>query len=341
MKRKSWAARWLRAPAVHFLILGCLIAGIDRAWQAPQRNPPEAPAREQIVITANQLQQLIAAYKRRWNASPSPLQIKGLIQDAVEAELLYREARRLHLDYRDRAIRARLVEKARAVSSDPTMSEAALYEQALQLGFTDDVVVRRMLLQKMRLILEEDPRPAAVTDQEIAEHLERHAERYVIPPSVSFIHIYLSERIHGDKLHADAFALLAKLDARPGPPRSAIRFSDPCIDGAQLSGLTPQRLTKLFGPDFAERIFRLPIGKWSGPIPSLFGLHLVWIEQQQPRRTAAFAEVRAQVIDDILQDRSDVRYAARIERLRAMYDVRVEDDALKRTAGGARAGGRS
>jgi hypothetical protein len=140
---------WLRHPILHFVLLGGLLFVGREVWQ--QRDGARTPGRQRpaIIITAQQLSQLHTDFAQQWGVPPTKAQMQGLIQDAVDAELLYREARRLRLDFEDRSIRARLVQKMRAVSAHPAQDEEALYQEAVRLGLDDDVVIKRMLRQKM------------------------------------------------------------------------------------------------------------------------------------------------------------------------------------------------
>ena len=119
---------WLRHPLLHFVLLGGLLFVGRAVWQQRDGAPRPGRQRPAIMITAQQLSQLHTDFAQQWGVPPTNAQMQGLIQDAVDAELLYREARRLRLDFEDRSIRARLVQKMRAVNAHPVHDEEALYQ---------------------------------------------------------------------------------------------------------------------------------------------------------------------------------------------------------------------
>src|SRR3954468_1296949 len=184
--------RWLCNPILHFIVLGGLLFAVREGWRA--LDGAGAGGRAPIVISAEKVRRLQADFVRREGVPPTSEQLRALIQEVVDDELLYREARQLRLDFQDRSIRTRLVQKMRAVSVVPAQDEEALYREAVRLGLDDDLVVKRVLRQKMRLLLQQDPQPAALQEQDIRDYLVRHRERFVRPEAVTFSHVFLSAR---------------------------------------------------------------------------------------------------------------------------------------------------
>ncbi len=86
------------------------------------------------MISAERIRQLQTDFTRQGGVQPTSAQLQALIQEAVDDELLYREARQLRLDFQDRSIRTRLVQKMRAVSADPSQDEEALYRSNSRLS---------------------------------------------------------------------------------------------------------------------------------------------------------------------------------------------------------------
>jgi hypothetical protein len=178
--------RWLRAPVVHFVLIGGLLFclsearrlsdNIPRDGQPPSAKPPSADTRAAIVFSAARVRQLQADFMDQFGRSPSRQELDAFIQQAVDNELLEREARQLALGLGDPSIRMRLVQKMRAVSVDPAKTEEALYREAIQLGLDDDLVIRRLLREKMRMLLRRDPADAPIGEQDVREYVERHRD---------------------------------------------------------------------------------------------------------------------------------------------------------------------
>ncbi len=276
------------------------------------------------MISAERIRQLQTDFTRQGGVQPTSAQLQALIQEAVDDELLYREARQLRLDFQDRSIRTRLVQKMRAVSADPSQDEEALYREAVQLGLDDALVIKRVLRQKMCLLLQQDPPPAPLQEQDMRDYLVRHRERFVQPETVTFSHVFLSARVRGDRLDEKARTVLARLRSRSTPLRTIDDLSDPFPLGLQLRFQSRNGIVRYFGADFAEQVFNLQPGTWAGPIASPFGLHLVWVHEKVPEQMPSLDMVWQQVAEEIQQERAAERFANGLQRLRRLYDIRVE-----------------
>ncbi len=349
--------RWYRAPAVHFVLLGCLLFGARRAWHMvrPESGPPavaaagparqvredlqrawgypparaerEAEARRErrpVVISAQRLAQIQEAFVQDSGGPPSPAQLQGLVQQAVDEELLEREARWLALDLGDRGIRQRLVAKMRAVSRNQALGEAELYRQALDLGLDDDVAVRQHLRQKMRLLLQEDPADRPPTDAELAACLQRNRERFLQPATVDFTQVFVRAAVDPDHLDERAAAVAERLLEEHLSPEEGAGLSDPFPLATRWEGLSRSDIARHFGDELADAVLALPPGAWSAPIASPFGLHLVWVHARHAGRTPPLDSVRGQLVQILYEERSAARLAAGLDRLRRLYQIRVE-----------------
>lgn len=316
--------RRLRNPILHFVVIGGLLFTAREAWRTLYETP--GLTRAPIVVTAQQVRQLQADFAQQWGVPPTDAQVRAQIQEVVDAELLYREARRLRLDFQDRSIRMRLVRKMRAVSADPSQDEEALYREAVRLGLDDDLVIERVLRQKMRLLLQQDPHPAPLQEQDIRDHIARHHDRFMRPETLTFSHVFLSARVRGERLGEEAEAVLTQLRSQSTTPEAASDLSDPFPLGQQLRAQSRSGVAHYFGADFAEHVFELQVETWAGPVASPFGLHLIWVHEKIPEQMPPLDTVWQQVASEILQERAEERFTSGLRRLRKLYDIRIESD---------------
>jgi hypothetical protein len=314
--------RSLRNPILHFIVLGGLLFTIREGWRTlyGARTGGRAP----IVISTERIKQLQTDFARQGGVQPTSEQLQALIQEAVDDELLYRAARQLRLDFQDRSIRTRLVQKMRAVSTDPTQNEEALYREAVQLGLDDDLVIKRVLRQKMRLLLQQESHPAALQEQDIRDYLLRHRERFMQPETVTFSHIFLSARVRGDRLDEEARTVLMQLRSRSTQPEATDALSDPFPLGLQLRFQSRGVIARYFGEDFADQVFNVPPKAWAGPVASPFGLHVVWVQEKVPEQMPPLDMVWQQIVGEIQQERGAERLANGLRRLRSLHDIRIE-----------------
>jgi peptidyl-prolyl cis-trans isomerase C len=277
--------RLVTAPALHFLVIGATLLAGDHWLRAGVVVASDAGART-ITITAA-------------------------------------DRERLRQDCGDRVVRTRLAQLASFVGESG--GEEELVHDARRLGLDkSDLVVRRYLVQTMRLIAGRPGRGDTVTEADLAAWFEAHRDQYRQPARIDLTHVYLSRDRRRATLAADAAALLARLRAGRVPPGRAKGLGDPFIRGCELTANSPGDLDRTFGPGFADAVAGLPVGVWSGPIPSAYGLHLVWVRRRAPATTPPLAAVRNQVVQALLEERRQARIRKRLDEWRRRYVVVVE-----------------
>jgi hypothetical protein len=245
----------------------------------------DANAPSEIVVSAGRIDHLAAAYARTWQRPPTDDELERLIADDVREEVLYREALALGLD-------------------------------------RDDTIVRRRLRQKMEFLAETDA-AAEPGDDELARHLEQHADAYRLPERISFRHVYLDPQRHGDRLAAEIERLRAALDAAPAASDQDA-LGDPFLLPHGFHDVTDGDVSGTFGDAFAARLGELPLGRWEGPVTSGYGVHLVRVDARTPGRKAELAEVRDAVRRDLANERRLAANEALVRRLLERYTVRIE-----------------
>jgi hypothetical protein len=105
--------RWLREPALQFLLIG---TGLFLAYG--WLHGRASFSRDTIVITEGRIEQLAAGFAGLHRRPPTREELDGMVQDAVREEILYREAMALHLDADDVIVRRHLAQKLQFASED-------------------------------------------------------------------------------------------------------------------------------------------------------------------------------------------------------------------------------
>jgi hypothetical protein len=108
----------MREPLVRFVLLG----GLAFAAHALARGPVPAERADSITISAGLQRALGADFQARDGRSPTPDEMRALIEEHVDSEVLFREAVALGLDQGDAIIRRRLVQKMRFLVEDLTVA---------------------------------------------------------------------------------------------------------------------------------------------------------------------------------------------------------------------------
>ncbi len=318
--------RWYREPALHFVVIGALLFAAD---QIAGPSTDEDPVVDTVIeIDAEKLDTLRRDWLARTGRSPDAETLDALVDQAVEEEILFREARAMNLHRLDSLVRRRLVQNMRFVDEGTEKDDDALFEEALALGMDrSDIVVRRRLVQIMQLRAKSFARRVEPTQAELADYLERNAERYERRERVQIAHVYLSRDRRGDALDTDAVALLAELSAAEVSPDRASEFGDPFLFPDQLPSRSERELAKTFGPDFARAVIALHVSpaRWRGPYTSAYGQHLVWVYERVNARCPELAEVEREVREAVLEERGREELRRLIGELRTRYTVQRID----------------
>lgn len=192
---------------------------------------------------------------------------------------------------------------------DGYVREEVLVREARALSLDrDDAIVRQHLAQKMQFLFESDAEAAVATDAELRAYFEKNAEKFAVAPVVAFEQLQLDP--DGEKAEAVLAALRSGSDpgafGRESPlPRDIPPIAKQVVDGT-------------FGSGFFDRLARVEVGHWSGPIASAYGAHLVRVHLIAPGRQPPFDEIREQVEQEWRRAKAQELYAALLSR----YEVK-------------------
>lgn len=253
-------------------------------------NPGESDERDTIVVTEARIEQLAGLFAKTWQRPPTEAELAGLIDGFVKEEISYREAQALGLD-------------------------------------KDDTVIRRRMRQKMEFLSLSASELREPSEAELRDHLKRNAERYAIEPSLAFSQIWLDPKRH-PRLDEDVARIVA--DLRGTTARDPAGYGDPTLLPATMSLTRESEIARTFGTEFAAALARAPLGEWTGPIVSGYGVHVARVSERIPGRPALLDEVRAAVLRDWQDESRKAREERWFAELLKKYEVRVEGPAAAR-----------
>lgn len=205
--------------------------------------------------------------------------------------------------------------------------EEVLVREGMALGLADnDPVVRRRVSQKMTF-LAETALPQEPTDEQLQVWLDQHPQDYLIQPRYTFRQIFLDPQHYQQPLPEVANALLARLRAGEGDIVGDSLLLPPHYEDASA-----YQIQRRFGSEFETRLGSLPVGQWSGPLPSGFGMHLVLLTARTDSRTAQLAEVRQAVARDWQSAQARQAQQQLYETLRGRYSIEYTAEATPYTS---------
>jgi peptidyl-prolyl cis-trans isomerase C len=283
--------RVLREPLTHFFLLGALLFLLHAALQ--EKSGPGAPApRSRVVrLTGADLQTLRATHAASWKREPSAAELADLAASHLSEEILFREAASLGLD-------------------------------------DGDEVVRRRLIEKMTVLSRPQAAAGEPSEAQLRAWYQAYRHRFRQPARLGFEQIFFDPKLRKDARAVATSALAGLVGRGPAEPAPA-GLGDSFALPSRMSDRTDTQVAHLFGPAFAQALLAAPVGTWSGPVASNFGLHLVRVDRRDPERVPSFEEARRHVRADwITTETRGLRAAA--ESLLPRY--RIELDAAAREA---------
>lgn len=204
-----------------------------------------------------------------------------------------------------------------AIAREAYLTEEVLYREALSLGLDrGDPIIRQRLIQKMEFLAEDAEDVRAPTDDELRAFIRDNPSRYALPARVSVEHVFVrAERTDRD---AAVAALRAQLAA--GAPAGAL--GEPFPLGRAFASRTEAELTNAVDPAFAAAALSLEIGRWSEPVVTRYGTHLLRVTARDGHRPAALDDVRDRAREDLFLDRRAAARRRALAEIRGRYTVR-------------------
>lgn len=242
------------------------------------------PASTRIVLTMDQVAQMLRLFQSQWGRPPTQAEFNAMIEAGVKEEVLYREALAMGLD-------------------------------------KEDEIVRRRMAQKVEFLSEDVANAHEPSGAELQAWYATHSARFDEPRRVSFRHLYFSPDRRGPRAQADAAGALARLAGRPEDAPLAATLADPFMFQDYYRDQTRESLRREFGPGFAAALDTLPEGRWSGPVESGLGWHLVFVDAVIPGQPSPLEAVLPQVRDAWLDEQKAVAWDSAYAAMRKKYTV--------------------
>ena len=140
----------VREPLVHFLLGG---VGLFLLFGLVSRS--DRTADDEIVVSGGQIEHMVSVFQKTRQRQPTAEELRGLIDNFIVEEVLYREAVSIGLDQ-------------------------------------DDTIIRRRLRQKMEFLLD-DFTAIEPSDADLQQFLDENPDRFRADALISFVQVYLNE----------------------------------------------------------------------------------------------------------------------------------------------------
>ena len=186
----------------------------------------------------------------------------------------------------------------------------------------NDMVVRRRMSQKMEFISNDLASLAEPDDTQLQAYLDQQPEKFSIPGRISYSQVYLNASERGEQVYNDAEILLSEL-SQSTVDVDVSMAGDSFMGGYRFTDETDFGVRRIFGEAFAQSLFELPVGEWTGPVESGYGLHLVRIDSRTESRSPSLEQVRDKVRVEWLAEQQRKTNDLLYTELRKRYEITI------------------
>jgi hypothetical protein len=220
--------------------------------------------KETILIDDEMVGRVGSLFQKQWGRLPTDAEWSSLIDNELREEVYYRQALKMNLDHNDMLIRRRMNQKLDFITSDLVQMKS----------------------------------PA---DSALQAYYFKHKDKYLQQATYSFSHIYFNadKRQHAK---ADALACLRSLPATDDNLDDLTKLGDMFPFSYHTYEASAKEIDVIMGEGFSAALSGLPVGKWSGPVLSGFGTHLIFINTINPASEPALASIRERLLNDYRYD---------------------------------------
>jgi hypothetical protein len=205
------------------------------------------------------------------------------------------------------------------------IEQEILYREALAMNLDhNDEIVKRRLAQKMEFISDGLAESLQPTEEVLKDYYEKHRKNYPKDPIYTLQHVYFSNDKRTDAVADATNALIAQ-----SPQSLGDNISLP----NQYTDASAFLIARDYGSAFANSLDALETGKWSGPITSGFGVHIVNVQKKKVAGYYTFKEVLEKVTIDYNFDASNTFKTELINTFLKNYNILVDvsDATLKKS----------
>jgi len=200
-----------------------------------------------------------------------------------------------------------------------TLLRQGIYQSDLEERLIEEIMVEKMIDRKFRLFVE-------VTDIEASEYFEQHRENFVIPETVLLFEAFFPLPPDADEeskavVEKEAKAALRKL-------KSGASFSEYVSEEGMTDYVSvgQQKIVSSFRrliPVVATAVTELEINEISDLIETPAGYSIVKLRDRRPERQAFFSDVKAEIKELLLQERTGTELNDWLKEQRKMADIRT------------------
>ena len=151
-----------------------------------------------------------------------------------------------------------------------------------------------------------------VTDEDALNYYNNNKGEFTQQPTVSAKHILVDSKELCDKIKSEIDSKELTFE------EAAMKYSTcPSKEGGSLGVFGRGMMV----PEFEDEAFKLDINVVSEPVKTQFGYHLIKVEDKNEGREMPFEEIKAQIVNKLLQEMQQRKYLDVVKELEKKYGV--------------------
>ena len=199
------------------------------------------------------------------------------------------------------------------------LDEEILYREAIKLGLDkNDIIIKRRLAQKIGFLRQEAD-STLPSEQEISDFYNQNLDKYFVGKRITFSHVYFSSSETDRDEASNALSLIQS-------GSSETSFGEPFLLGKNFSSKTITEIERSFGKRFSQDIQNITPKKWSGPLNSEYGSHLIFVNSIANSFTPTLEEIKNVVINDVVLEKQNNSTKKYLKELRNKYQIEILAD---------------
>lgn len=277
-----------------------------------------SPPQELLVISEAQIEERIRVWEIKSRLRASAQERQSIVGRLVEDQVLVQEA--LSRGYAQiPPVQQRLHDLATQLASSRHGDINSILETLTPQALESDTTIHAHLIRAVENSFNNNLKTLPPSVDDIEGHYQQHLQEFTLAPQRSLYHVFISGEGEIDKNR------LGRVRNQLNNPETSVAeaylLGDNFLNGYRFERITSERLKNIFGEDFANVAFSLPIKAWSAAIPSAYGWHFVWVDKAESARVQPLAEVKEEVVESIRRQRyQEVRLEA-IRKLARGYQL--------------------
>ena len=285
-KIKNILIKWTAQPVVQFMLIGLVMFLVNT--YILQTDSSKEESEYNIFLTAGEVKSMEEIWLSKWQRPPTELELQGMINQRVEEAILFKEAVKIGLNKNDDIIRQRMSQKLEFLSNDLV-------------------------------------KPDSATAEEVKLYFDENIENYTTPANITIIQLFVNPKIHGDQLEKEVKTRLAILKGMDVSSPEISKYGDQFSLQTYSPDKPQQELAKLYGSEFASKVFELETDKWVGTVNSQYGVHMVYVMHKNPAVIPEFETVKELVTEDLQRKKQEKLNNLYIDGILSRYKVIIED----------------